>query len=702
MTRTALALAGTLAAAAPALALPLAPREIWVVPVYSTPLGIRISWIERGGAAYYDIRRSIDDGPETPLVTISGGDAENLVRYLDAPAVATSTYKYSVEIHDATGSVTMGPYTTSPKVVWPIVGGHEVMQGWNEVIAWGAPVTGFHTGLDLNNTSTDVTAGNVIVAPRGGFVNDIQITGELDNGAIGIGVDVGDRIDYDTFNHIATTGPNAPMVVRGEIVEPGQPIAHIGTINAFPGNFAKHVHFVMSERNPKPDDEQRVPANPLSFFTDPDDRDPLGKPPLLFDENGDGKLVLFRNHSTGGLIAYNLATTPLRGDVDVEPEVVDEQGTNPRQAPIDLGYWIEGPLPDAEQLDDVKSAAHPYRLYNFRVEYFGGTVANPAPLPCNHVSDIADVANAGCAGLQDCFEEPLGTCNSFIKEDGTNPWPYPVLHHFIVTHAKGETGARADVDHNQFWRTAAKDDGAPAGSTHANYADQPTTNKAWEARFPDGDYTIHVVASDLVHENVDLKLPSARIENFAPFVKELMFARDLDGNPASGLPGFPGCELLARHYRHTHRQPLLRAEDLLVSTGIETMARSGHKVCVKLRFSEPVTNVMVDLVTQRGAGVPITGSAFTGAAAKTYQDNDTWSGTLLVPPDPTGASDGTLGSDENDVALRIRATDRRDAAGIVRNLDADGDGVADPADLNHVVLRLDTSPPSAILDVVKP
>jgi hypothetical protein len=125
-------------------------------------------------------------------------------------------------------------------------------------------------------------------------------------------------------------------------------------------------------------------------------------------------------------------------------------------------------------------------------------------------------------------------------------------------------------------------------------------------------------------------------------------------------------------------------------------------VCVEIRFSEPVANVVVDLVGQRGTGAPIAGSAFTGAAAKTNQDADTWTGTLLLPADPTGASDSLIGSDENDVALRIRANDRRDAGGVVRTLDADGDGAGDPADVSHVVLRLDTSPPSASLDVVKP
>jgi hypothetical protein len=142
----------------------------------------------------------------------------------------------------------------------------------------------------------------------------------------------------------------------------------------------------------------------------------------------------------------------LYGDVDVEPEVMDEQGADPRQAPIDLGYWIEGPLPDSEQFDDVKGEVHPYRLYDFRVEYFGGiptTSPKTPPAPCDAVADIADDANAGCRGLANCFDEPnvsIDTCNSVVTE-GFAFWVFPILHHFIVTHAKGETGrARTSIE----------------------------------------------------------------------------------------------------------------------------------------------------------------------------------------------------------------------------------------------------------------
>jgi hypothetical protein len=708
--RAAAALVVVFLTATTAAAQPTVPR-IQVVPVYATPPAIKISWTEAGGAAYYNVRRVVDGGSEDIVAAIVAVAPGNPVVYVDPQADAAHTYAYRVQVCGYTNDCATSPtLTTSPKVVWPIDGGHEVMHGFNEVIGWagiGADgvTVGYHMGVDLNKTTgPDVTVGNPVLAPRGGIVNDVQLA-ISENGAIGIRVDCGDHTEYDTFNHIATTGANAPPVAKGDVVAPGQPIAHIGMYAAFPGNFTKHVHF-MQERSPVPAGQQRIIRHPLAVFTDPADRDPHGKAPALFDENKDGKVVLFRDHFTGNLIDYTPPKVVLHGDVDVEPEVLDEQGTNPEQAPIDLGYWIEGPLPDTEQLDDVKSAAHPYRLYDFRVEYFGGIPNTSQPTPCYFVSDILDPANAGCKGQFTCASgPPAGTpCNSAITDtDGVTQWPFPVLHHFVVTHAKGETGAGADVDPNQYWRTAAKDDGQPVGSAHANYAEQPTTTKAWEARFPDGDYTIHAIASDLEHPNVDLPLPVVHLENFAPYVKEIVLAADADGNPATGGPGTPGCEKVVYQYKHPAHVAYPDGATLAAAraAAATTPVRASVPLCVRVRFSEPMGTVSVGLRRQRGAGDVVVG--FTGGLTKTYQTGDTFTGTATPPDDPSGAADASPESDENDLAIAmVNTADRPDAQGISRVLDANGDGVPDgDGDLNHLV-KGELSRPSKVLTVVKP
>jgi len=476
------------------------------------------------------------------------------------------------------------------------------------------------------------------------------------------------------------------------VIAPGQRIGSVGTLLFRAGDQADHVHYQLgSSTSPL---RINIRHN-LQVFDDAADRDPGGTPPALCDENMDGKSVFYRTRPAGSVIAYDAATTPILGDIDVEAEVCDQQGTNPRQAPIDLGYWIEGPLPDTEQLDDVKSAAHPYRLYDFRTDYYGALPTTD----CKLLADIATVANAGCAPITDCTTRP--TCTTSVIKEGTVRYPYPVLHHFVVTHAGDEVGGKASISAAQFWRTAAKDDGTPATDANANFHDRPVTTKATEARFPDGDYKIHVVASDLVHPNVNLELPVTRLENFAPFVKEVAVGLDADGSAGSGQPGLPGCEVPVYHYLHTPRQPYPRLEDVVLTNVDTTVARSGQTLCVKLRFSEPMSSVATDLVRDRGAGG--VAATLTGAKSKTYQTDDTWIGSVVLPTDLTDPHAVPGLSDEHDLALRITARDRRNAAGVMRLLDANSDGVPDAGgDLNHVVLKADANPATATLEVIKP
>ena len=705
----AVVLAATLAAT-DAAAAPTIPTNIKVVPVYSTPRQMRFTWTENGTAHHYNVFKKTDPSPTYALLmTISGGVAGQVVDVLDEAVVPTESYTYRVETCDATGCLSDVPRSAWAQTVWPISGGQEVLHGYNEVIGWAGlgdpvalgattlPATGFHNGVDLNKTTTNPAAGDDVYAPRGGVVTVVSTgaAGTIDNGFVQVRVDLGGgEFEFDGFNHLATTGGLFTSLTVGRVVGPGQRIGRVGTQLFANGNIGDHVHWQLaSSTNPI---RINIRHN-LQIFDDPADRDPGGTPPALCDENMDGKSVLYRSRPAGSLIAYDVATTPILGDVDVEAEVCDQQGTNPRQAPIDLGYWIEGPLPDSEQLDDVKSAAHPYRLYDFRTEHYGGLPTTN----CTLLVDIASVANAGCTDITSCTTRNSGPCPTSAIREGTHLYYYPVLHHFVVTHAGDELGGKASISATQFWRTAAKDDGTPATGPNANFHDRAVTTKATEARFPDGDYTIHVVASDLVHPNVDLELPVTRLENFAPFVKEVLVGLDADGSAGSGQPGLPGCEVLVYDYKHTHRQAYPRPEDLVLSNVATTLARSGQKLCVRLRFSEPMTSAAVDLARDRGAGTVV--APFTGALSKTHQTDDTWSGALVLPPDPSGDPGAPALGDESDLALRISARDRRNAAGAMRLLDANSDGVPDAGgDVNHVVLKADMTPPTATLDVIKP
>lgn len=705
--RSILALVALLFDAAGALAAPVLPTRFLAVPVYTTPPAIRIAWTEATGATYFTLWKRTGTGPDVVLAAIPATAPGHRTSFVDTAVAPKTQYAYRLDACDAATCLNVPSVFTSVDTVWPISGGHRVMQGFNENIA-SAGINGdtgaaaaFHDGVDLGRTTTGATPADAVRAPRGGIVSEIALppAPSQDDGFIQIAVDVGGgKFELDGFNHIATGTPLPVMV--GDAVFPGQTIATIGTRHfdrspATPSAFDDHVHYQLGATGTL----RTTIRHPLTVFTEDADRDPLRNPPALNDENGDGRVVLYRDRASGNFVAYDLATMPLGGDLDVAVEVTDRQGTKPEQAPIRLGYWIEGPLPSSEHLDDVKSAANPYRLYDFRTEYWGLAPATA----CDLVSAIEDVANYGCSGVKavGCLKDTPG-CTSPFKETGTNiGWMWPILHHFVVTHAGTETAARAGLAKSQFWRTAARDDGGAVGSAHANYAGRPTTTKAWEARFPDGDYTIHVLASDLVHEDVDLKLPPTRLENFAPFVREILLSIDADGNSGTGLPGTPGCELEVYGYRHPARKAYPDAFTLAVTraaAGLQPM-RAGTAVCVQVRFSEPMSSADVALVRDRGAG-PVLATP-TGGLAKTHQDNDTWRGAVTLAADPSGSSDSHVADDEKDIAIRVTARDRRDRANVMRTLDTDGDGVANPSgDVNHLV-KVDLSPMKKTVTVTK-
>jgi hypothetical protein len=701
--RLALGLVTIALSAATAMAAPPLPTRFQVVPVYATTPVIKLSWTEAGGASAYTIYRKTVSTQEAVMGSVPGGAAGHRAAFIDTAAVAGVVYTYRLEACDTT-CASLPPITTSIATVWPISGRpRRVLNGFNENIAWAGvgdanATTGFHYGVDLGRTTTLPTAADDILAPRGGVVSQVIIgpPTSQDDGFIEIRVDVGNgTFELDGFNHIDTNTP--PTVMIGDSVAPGQKIAVIGD-SYFTGDRPDHTHYQLG----RSDSPLISVRNPLTVFTDDADRDPLGNLPGLNDENGDGKQVLYRDHTTGNLLDYDLATKPLHGDIDVAAEVTDRQGTKPEQAPLQLAYWIDGPLPDSEQLDDVKSAAKPYRVYDFRTDYWGA----PPPSACDDLSLLDDAANYGFNGLKPlgCTKAPPS--GSSVLRD-TEPvlgvvfYPWPILHHFIVTHASTETGVRTGLSKNQFWRTAAKDDGASAESTHANYAGQPTTTKAWEARFPDGDYTIHVLASDLVHHDVDVKLPTTRLENFAPFVRQMIVAVDADGNPATGLVDTPGCEAPVYSYRQPARKQYPDAFTLAVTrsaAGLQPV-RAGSSVCVLVRFSEPMNDAVVEMVRARGGGPLL--AAVTGGFEKTWQQQDTWRGKATLAADPSGASDSNIANDEKDVAIRVTAHDRRDAANVMRALDTDGDGSANASgDVNHLV-KVDLSPMKKTVTVTK-
>ncbi len=680
----------------PSQALPPAcPKPGIVVtatPVYSVTPSINVKWDDQASETSYEVWKVTGVGTPVKVSTL----AANTTLWNDSAVDTVSTYNYNVLA--CTGAVcnSIGSFTTSVNTTFPVPAG-EILHGFNEVISWagvrgGDGVTsGYHDGVDINRSTVGAAAGDDVLAPRGGTITLID-SATIDDSFIAVKVDMGGGIfEFDSFNHTANDVGNDRVVCPNEVVVPGQKMAQIG-IRRFTGSFTDHVHSMVTTPTAFGISDRHF----LTVFSNNSERDPGSNAPSLFDENADGKTVLFRDHNEATKTKYldydhtkpfPLRLMPLSGDIDIHVEVTDQQGTDPRQAPLRLNYWIEGPIDNAVDYDDVMKAATPYKFHDFENSYLGAGTA----LDCTLMVDIQNAANSGCQGLTTaahCTAFPGTACNSVIKEGATTPFPWPILHHFIVTHAKD--GVTPAVDATMYWRTKAKEDNSGATLIDANFAGKPEATKGSEARFPDGEYTLHFLASDLVNSNVDLTIKNVRLENYAPFIKELIIYQDRDGNSGTQFDAdYPGCEL--KLYEFTHKNP---ESYVLIKNG--AFAGATQTICIKLRFSEgmdaswPSFDVSLDLSGPGGAA-PI---AFAGSFSKTYNKDDTWKGTVSFPIDASG------GSDSSDSVISITARDLADRMGNFRGLDANdnGTGEADSNDSRHKI-PTDARAPTARLQV---
>lgn len=688
---------------------PAVPPTVTAIPRYGAPPSVLVQWTDTPAETSYEVWRGDNGGALAKIATLGA----NVLNYRDMAVDTTTDYHYQVRTCIAAVCPVHGDFNTSVKVLWPVPARHEVLHGFNEVLAFAGVrggamfgAAGFHDGVDLNGASLGAAQGDMLMAPRGGVVDQTIDSMTADDSFLAMRVEVGTDgmgnaiIEYDGFNHTANNPADDRVVCMGQVVAPGQQIGRVGIrqFSAATGDFTDHTHSEVTTGSPFMVSARHF----LTIFTAAADRDPQGNPPALFDENGDGKNVLFRDHNQADktkYLDYDHDTKPLSGDLDIHVEIMDQQGTNPRQAPIDLGYWIEGPRPDSDDKDDVASAATAYKLYDFRSVYFG----NPPPTNCALVSDIGDAANSGCKGITDCLTAPAGACVSVIKENGIN-FPWPILHHFIVTHAKGTDGSRANVDVNQYWRTKAKEDEV-AVPNPANYSGQPLATKPTEARFPDGDYKLHVLASDLVHSNVDVTIDNIRLENYPPYILSLDVYGDLDDNVGTQVDAdHPGCEVEIYKFDAGLPPKPYPGGGYLAASQRNVFARADRRLCLKIRFSEqmdknfPGFKVEIDPQGAAGASPIIVAGAF----SKTWVTDDTWKGQIFLAADPSGNSDSSQTDPSKDAIVRVVARDLPDRNMVQRGLDEAGNGTgkADNTDENHRI-KLDLRVPDATIDVKK-
>lgn len=465
----------------------LPPSQLTALAYYDTST-IRLRWKDNTSAETgFAIERRVDGGPWTQI-QIVGPATGGFVTHFDGPLATDSEYRYRVRA--LRGAATTQPSSEARqnfRLTWPVPASHELLHGWNDTIGSAGIgennlAVGFHKGVDIQRQGID----NVAVAPRSGTVEAV-VPGP--NGYVAVKAwNAGAPFETHTLSHLDNV-----IVAPGQHVYAGQTVGRVAQ-NWFLSDFVDHVHYVLRDA-----DGVLIAQNPLLIFSAVVDLDPGVVPPALAEHQtpADGS-AYFRSQASGGPPSPVSATTPLSGDIDLIVEHGDRQGTNPDQVAMRLGYWVE-PLEtsgDGILFHGVASANSPYLLFDWATSYFG----------------LGETSLA----LSQRIVDTTQNLQSGISQDG-QPYPWPNYKHFVVTNASSFLGGPSGASTAEHWNTDALDDGAPGTVETANYAGLPDALVPTLARFPDGEYAVHVVASDLIHAAATSSF-TVRLENFSPIV----------------------------------------------------------------------------------------------------------------------------------------------------------------------------------------
>lgn len=561
--------------------------------------------------------------------------------------------------------------------VWPVEDSHEIQQGYQEGLGEDAPDSGFHEGTDIRRTVSrrvgGVRVGNKVYAARGGVITHAGAPNPYGAGYY-LRVEVGGGAqEFDSWNHLAIP---LPLTVA-DVVMPGQLVGYIGMPPevATWNRWVDHTHFFTADAT-----GGRAIRHPLLMFSQNADRDPQEKEPRIYDEIETKRRVIVRD-SAGTDIQYDHDKTPISDSVDLEVPLNDDMGISPQSPPTRIGYWIEGPLPaptGGVDGDNVKTKDKPYVLVDYESVFYG-LHENPA-LPTARWRVVHDdqLDQRGLIGPR------------------RRRYPWHNFHYYVLTNCTREDGAAAGLDSAQTWNTTARWTSDGPDVAHANFHGRAVARGPYEARFPDGDYTLHVPLRDLVHRDVVDKVENLRLENFAPFIREIQVWQDSDDDsktpPAGENKGF---ERLV--YSFVHSYPEEYPGDKLLEKSQKGIAGRG-KILIKVRFSEPMDDDYDDFrvaLDPQGTGHGATEVEFdehSGGWSKTYANNDTWFGTLTIPADKSGTWDSLENDHTWDAEIVVEARDRgvsRGGAMQYLRLTGDSDNTPDGADRNHK-LMIDT------------
>jgi hypothetical protein len=330
------------------------PSNLRIIPDHGATKSAELLW-QRNSAdeTGFEIHRSIDGGGFLLATQVGPG----ITTWTDNPLDTAKLYAYRVRA--VRGVEVPSGWTNECSVnfskVWPINVASdadiELLHGYGDGL--GLAGERLHIGVD----GQDGAGGSDCRAGICGLVFN-NVMANANNRGIWMQFKINGALWYYHLNHLQSIEV-AASVTNGsaqtfKTVISGQKVGVISShIWAAPW---AHVHISYCEGG-WADNNNR---NPLSMYDENSKRDPKEKNPGVLDYDKDDKTILFRKHG-GNILDYDHDTKPLSGDLSILVEIFDEQGTDPSQGVNQLKYWIEGPLPPEEGIDDVKSSESPYQ-----------------------------------------------------------------------------------------------------------------------------------------------------------------------------------------------------------------------------------------------------------------------------------------------------------------------------------------------------